>query len=326
MRVLVIGGAGYIGSHVCKELKKAGHTAIVVDNLSTGHRESVEDFEFHECDITNREALGCVFHDVEPDAVIHMAAKIVVSDSVKYPNNYYHNNVTGMINVLKWCAFFNVKHFVFSSTAAVYQPSEMRITEDDPLIPMNPYGRSKLMCESMMADLARSESWFNATSLRYFNVAGAEADGSIGQSFPTSTHLIKIAVEAAAGKRDGVQIYGEDYATVDGTAVRDYVHVSDLAHAHVLALEEQINSSHQILKAYNVGTGEGYSVKQILNTVRQVTGVDFPVEIAPRRQGDPAVLVADSRKIQLELHWQPLRSNLVNLINTAYSWELNKRY
>lgn len=319
-KILVTGGAGYIGSHVVKALGKKGYDIIVYDNLSTGNRDAVKSGKLIEGDLEDLNKLAKLFETQKFDGVMHFAGSIIVPESVEKPVEYYKNNTLNSLNLIELCTKYKVNSFVFSSTAAVYgMPTTQTVTEQTNKSPINPYGQSKLMTENMLSDTSKAISNFNYVALRYFNVSGADLDLEIGQAFPGATHLIKVNCEAAAGKRDKTYIFGTDYETADGTGIRDYIHIVDLANAHVLALEYLFDK--KTSNVFNCGYGHGYSVREIVTEVKKVTGVDFPVEEAPRRAGDPAILVADSSKIQNELGWKPEHDDLNVIIKTAYEWE-----
>lgn len=324
MKLLVTGGAGYIGSHVVKALKHNGHDLVIYDNLSTGHAEAIKAGELIIGDLADELKLDALFSRKKFDAVIHFAGSIVVPESVVDPLKYYSNNTANSLILLNLCKKFDVKKFIFSSTAAVYGMPENNICcESTPTNPINPYGESKLMTEKMLKHFSDSSD-FNYVALRYFNVAGADPDGEIGQSFPQATHLIKVACEAACGTRDHIKLFGADYPTQDGSCVRDYIHVSDLADAHVKALEYLgKGGSSQIL---NCGYGHGFSVKEVISKVKKVTGVDFKVEETCARAGDPASLTAKSDLIKSVLGWKPHYDDLEFIIKCAYNWEKNKKF
>lgn len=319
MKVLVTGGAGYIGSHVVRQLAEAGHDIIVFDNLSTGYRWAVTAGELVVGDLANEAEIDDVFSRHQFDAVLHFAANIVVPESVADPLKYYSNNTRNTLNLLKAVDHYKVPYIVFSSTAAVYgMPEQTVLTEDLPLAPINPYGASKMMSERMIMDLAAA-SELNYVVLRYFNVAGANPDGLLGQATPEATHLIKVACECVTGQREGMSIFGTDYDTHDGTCVRDYIHVEDLASAHVMALDYMAGGgTSQVL---NCGYGRGFSVRDVIDVVRKQSDVDFPVAEAGRRAGDPAALMADNTRIQEVLGWQPAYDNLDVIVQTALAWE-----
>ncbi|MBA2665304.1 MAG: UDP-glucose 4-epimerase GalE [Bradymonadaceae bacterium] len=320
MKVLVTGGAGYIGSHVAFELLDAGHEVVVLDNLVTGVRENVPaQAEFIEGDIADTERVGQIFTKLGAQAVLHFAGSIVVPESVSNPLKYYLNNTSKTRSLLESCTSHGIDKFIFSSTAAVYGiPEHSPVTELTPTVPINPYGRSKLMTEWMLADLAHAHD-FRYVALRYFNVAGADARGRTGQSTPEATHLIKVATQTALGRRPFIEVFGTDYPTPDGTCVRDYIHVSDLATAHVMALEH-LSAGHasQIL---NCGYGHGFSVQEVLATVKSASNTDFEVRLAPRRAGDPPELTANSSKLRELFSWTPRFDDLDTIVRTAYAWE-----
>ncbi|HHV17784.1 MAG TPA: UDP-glucose 4-epimerase GalE [Thermoanaerobacterales bacterium] len=320
-KVLVSGGAGYIGSHVVKLLGKKGFDVLVYDNLSTGNRSSVLSGKLVEGDMLDIDGLRSVMSDFRPDAVMHFAAKIVVPESVKFPMKYYTNNVLGTLNVLRVMKEFDVNKFIFSSTAAVYgEPEEMPINETMSFAPINPYGKSKAIVEEVLKDCSMSEG-LKYIALRYFNVAGADPEGELGETKKDATHLITMCVRTAAGKRDKLSVFGTDYPTSDGTCVRDYIHVMDLADAHILALEHLLSGGES--NVFNCGYGKGYSVQEVVTEAKNATGVDFAVEYTERRAGDPPELVADSTKIKHTLGWKPKYDDLGFIIKTAWEWERN---
>lgn len=318
-KILVTGGAGYIGSHIVRSLGEKGFDVVVYDNLSYGHRWAVLSGKLVEGDLGDRELLDDVFRMERFDAVIHMAAFIVVDESVREPLRYYRNNVVNTLNLLDACLRNRVTACVFSSTAAVYGiPASIPVTEETPLQPINPYGASKATVERIMQDLAAS-SPFRYISLRYFNVAGADPLARIGQTRRDATHLITVALRTALGRRQCLDIFGSDYPTPDGTCIRDYIHVDDLAEAHIRALEYLRDGG--MSGIYNCGYGVGYSVREVVSRIKRVTGVDFPVRYVERRPGDPPALVADTAKIKAELGWRPRWNDLDYIIKTAWEWE-----
>ena len=360
MNILVTGGAGYIGSHVVKQLlEETDHDVSILDNLSTGHAETVEALEtiarsagrgalrFYRMDLADFHAVAKLFLAERFDAVMHFAASIVVPESVTNPLKYYMNNTVNTTHLISKCAEHNVGKFIFSSTAAVYgEPKELPVKETAPTDPINPYGWSKLMSERVIRDTAAARDDFDYVILRYFNVAGADVrpgkaatpqvrghnrdfSPRIGQSFPNATHLIKVAAQAVVGTRDKLHVFGEDYATPDGTCIRDYIHVDDLAAAHLRALE-YLNAEQASRTAgrenvqpniFNVGYGHGFSVDEVIGTMKAVSGVDFTVEKAPRRAGDPALLVSDNTRIKERLQWRPRYDDLALICETALAWE-----
>ena len=322
--VLVTGGAGYIGAHTTHQLLAAGHQVTVVDNLYSGHRWAVPpEADFHQLDVGDREAMQGLMQSQKFDAVIHFAGHIVVPESVCDPGKYYQNNVVGSLNLIECCQKANVGLFVFSSSAAVYgNPEELPVREDSPTDPINPYGRTKLMTEWTLRDFAQRSGWgqpMRYVALRYFNVAGARLDGTLGQATPEATHLIKVACEAACGRRDSVSIFGTDYDTKDGTCIRDYIHVEDLAAVHLKALNYLARGGSPAV--LNCGYGRGFSVREVLETVQKVSGQDIHMVESDRRAGDPAELVADNRLVGQTLDWMPEYDDLELICRTAYQWE-----
>jgi UDP-glucose 4-epimerase len=319
--VLVTGGAGYIGSHAVLALQDAGWPVAVVDNLVTGFRWAVpENVPFYEGDIANAALLARIFAEQDIGAVMHFAGSVVVPESVHDPLKYYRNNTANTRVLIEAAVTAEVRHFIFSSTAATYGIPEISpVTEDCPQRPINPYGMSKLMSEHMLADVARAHD-LNFCALRYFNVAGADPQGRSGQSTAGATHLIKVAVEAALGKREAVEVFGTDFATPDGTGVRDYIHVSDLAAAHVLALEALIAEPTHSLKM-NCGYGRGFSVLEVLDAVDRATNRTIVRRMAPRRAGDPDSLISDNRLIKATLPWVPRHADLDRIVADALAWE-----
>jgi UDP-glucose 4-epimerase len=321
MAILVTGGAGYIGSHTVLYLKQRGEEVIVLDNLQKGHRDAVLDAKFYKGDLKDDGILDQIFKTHHIDAVIHFAANSLVGESVEKPLEYYDNNVIGTYHLVKKMIEHGVKKIVFSSTAATYgNPVRVPIQEDDPTVPTNPYGDTKLAIEKMLK-WADGAYGLKSVSLRYFNAAGADPEGRIGEDHTPETHLIPIVLQVALGQRDKVSIYGDDYPTEDGTCIRDYIHVMDLAEAHFLALQKLNNTNES--GVYNLGNGKGFSVKEVIETCRKVTKREIPVEIAPRRAGDPAVLIASSEKAKRELGWEPKYPSLEEIITHAWNWHKN---
>ncbi|WP_100489175.1 UDP-glucose 4-epimerase GalE [Sporolactobacillus pectinivorans] len=319
MSILVVGGAGYIGSHTVDRLIEKGYSVVVVDNLVTGHRTAVHpQATFYKGDIRDKKFLAGVFDKESIDTVIHFAAFSLVGESMEKPLKYFDNNIGGMITLLEVMKQFGVKRIVFSSTAATYgTPKKVPIQESDPQVPINPYGESKLVMEKMIhwADLAYG---IHFVALRYFNVAGAKADGSIGEDHHPETHLIPVVLQVAVGKRPKLIMFGDDYNTPDGTNVRDYVHVVDLADAHILAAGYLKNGGQS--DCFNLGSATGFSNNQILEAAREVTGREIRAEIGPRRPGDPDTLIAASDKAREILHWKPQYDNIHEIIRTAWTW------
>lgn len=315
--VLVVGGAGYIGSHMVLKLRQAGFEPVVLDNLSKGHRDAVHDAELIVGDLGDKALVSKLFSERPFQAVMHFASFIEVGESVDQPLKYYQNNVGATLNLLSAMLEHNVKKIIFSSTAAVYgEPRANLIPESHPLAPINPYGRSKLMVEKIIHDIGHSDG-LNYAILRYFNAAGADPEGRIGERHDPESHLIPIVLQVAAAKRGHVVIHGNSYPTADGTCIRDYIHVCDLCTAHLLALQ-MIGKGRNII--CNLGTGQGYSVQQVIQAARRVTGHPIPVEQGPPRAGDPAILVADPALAHEVLHWRPLYSSLDTLIQHAWQF------
>jgi UDP-glucose 4-epimerase len=317
MRILITGGAGYIGSHAVRLFQARGHDVWVYDNLSMGHRAAVPAERLIVGDLADIDHLDQEILVRRIEAVVHFAAFTYVGESVLEPGKYYQNNLVNTLNLMECLRRQRVGRFVFSSTAATYgNPERIPIPEDAPQRPINPYGASKLTVERALADYALAYKWGYA-ALRYFNAAGASPDGSIGEDHDPETHLIPLVIQAVLGQRPHIEIFGTDYATPDGTCIRDYIHVDDLAEAHLLALEH-LEPGKQML--YNLGIGRGSSVREVIRAVEEVTGKRVPVKEGPRRPGDPDVLVASSEKIQRELGWRPRYTDLRTIIETAWNW------
>jgi len=330
-KILITGGAGYIGSHVAKQLLERGEEIIIVDNLSTGSTKTLETlslikpFEFIELDLKAFDDVKALLNEKSIHTIMHFAASIVVPESVENPLKYYMNNTVNTTNLIQAAVEANISKFIFSSTAAVYgEPITIPldgVDETFPTQPINPYGMSKLMSETILRDTSMANPFFKYVIFRYFNVAGADIEAHnprIGQCFDKATHLIKVASQCALGKRKEMSIFGNDYETHDGTGVRDYIHVDDLASAHIdaIAYLDEHNSD-----IFNVGYGKGYSVKEVIQTMREVTNCDIQANIGPRRMGDPAILVANNTKIISKMKWQPKYNNLKLICQSAYKWE-----
>lgn len=336
LNILITGGAGYIGSHVAKQLlETTTHNITILDNLSTGSTKTLDtlktmrEFNFIELDLKEFAQVADVLNTNNFDTIIHFAASIVVPESVENPLKYYMNNTVNTTNLIKCGTDAKIKRFIFSSTAAVYgEPSEVPkdgIDENYLTLPINPYGMSKLMSERVIQDTALANKEFKFVIFRYFNVAGADINYTddkltprIGQSFPNATHLIKIASECATGKREKMAIFGDDFNTLDGTGVRDYIHVDDLASAHIKAIDYLLENDSEI---FNAGYGRGYSVKEVIETMKKVTNTNFQVDNAARRAGDPAALISNNTKIKTKMHWSPNHNDLALICQSAFEWE-----
>ncbi len=319
MKILVTGGAGYIGSHFV-QLAGDLHSLTTLDNLSTGFRDSVLKGDFIEMDLANFEAVENYLMEQKFDAIVHFAAKIVVPESVSDPIKYYMNNTVNTTNLIKAAIKSKVKYFIFSSTAAVYgNVSNEPVNPGMQLSPQSPYGWSKAMSERVILDASAAHPEFKAVILRYFNVAGAALNGKIGQRFPNATHLIKVSCEVATGKREKVMVFGDDYPTPDGTGVRDYIHVEDLANAHIAALDYLAKGGKT--DVFNCGYGKGFSVNEVIDSVRKVANHAVPSVITPRRAGDVATVIANNAKILNTLDWKPKNNDLELICKTAYEWE-----
>ena len=316
--VLVVGGAGYIGSHMVRELLAGGYGVVVLDNLTRGHRDLLLGGTFIEGDLGDPALLHAIFSQHHIDAVMHFAAYSLVGESVELPLVYYRNNLARTVELLDAMIAHGIKRFIFSSSAAVYgEPEGTPIGEDYPCHPTNPYGETKLAAEHLLRDSAAAHG-LCYVSLRYFNAAGADASGLIGERHHPESHLIPLVLQVATGERPGITIFGTDYPTPDGTCVRDYVHVTDLAQAHLLALSFLMGGGENAV--YNLGNSRGYSVREVIEVARRVSGHPIPETIAGRRPGDPAVLIADSTKIRRELGWRPRYEDLVSIVETAWVW------
>lgn len=324
MAVLVCGGAGYIGSHINKQLHKEGYETIVFDNLVYGHREAVKWGKFEQGDLSNIEDIERVFNKYSIEAVFHFAAYAYVGESVVNPEKYYYNNVSNTLNLLKVMRKHGCRKIIFSSTCATYgEPERVPITEDMPQNPINPYGATKLMMERILKDYYRAYG-IEFVVLRYFNAAGADPEGEIGESHDPETHIIPLVLDAASGRREDIKVFGTDYETLDGSCVRDYIHVYDLATAHLLALHylEQGKES----DFFNLGNELGTSVLQVIDSVKKVTGREFKVTLTDRRPGDPAVLVGSSRKAQEILGWEPIYKDIDKIVEHAWKWHERAGY
>lgn len=320
-KILVVGGAGYIGSHMVKDLLSVGYDVITLDDLSTGHRDLLPGGIFVKGDLGDREVLEQLFTDHKISAVMHFAAFSLVGESVQNPLKYYRNNLAATTNLLSAMIKYRVKRFIFSSSAAVYgEPVEIPITEQHPCNPTNPYGQSKIAVEKMLHD-CDSAYGLKYISLRYFNASGADESGMIGEKHSQETHLIPLVLKVALGERENIRIYGTDYPTADGTCIRDYIHVSDLTQAHLLALKALLSNKESAV--YNLGSNKGYSVREVIELAKKVTGKNIPVLEADRRPGDPARLIASSDKIKSSLGWQPRYENLETILQTAWVWHQN---
>ncbi|TVP86435.1 MAG: UDP-glucose 4-epimerase GalE [Thioalkalivibrio sp.] len=321
--VLVTGGAGYIGSHACKALAEAGYTPIVFDNLVYGHRWAVRWGPLEVGDIADRERLDEVMRRYRPAAVMHFAAFTYVGESVTDPGKYYRNNVAGTLTLLEAMRDHAIRRMIFSSTCATYgMPRQIPMTESHPQAPINPYGASKLMIERILGDFDAAHD-LRSVSLRYFNAAGADPQNEVGEAHDPETHLVPLVLDAAARRRAEITIFGDDYDTADGTCIRDYIHVTDLAQAHVLALQALESGAGST--AYNLGNGQGFSVREVIDCARRVTGREIPVVMGTRRAGDPARLVGDASRAIAELGWSPAYANLDRIVATAWAWHQSPR-
>lgn len=319
MKILVVGGAGYIGSHMIKRFQHTDHQIEILDNLSTGYEVNIQNSKLHKCDLSNKEQTHQILKDNKYDLVMHFASFINVGESYDNPKKYYENNVTNTLNLLDCMVDLRISKFIFSSTAAVYgQPTVVPIDESQSLNPVNPYGNTKAIVEKILGDYDKAYG-LKSISLRYFNACGAHVDGTIGERHDPETHLIPLILQAASGRRENITIYGSDYPTKDGTCIRDFIHVMDLAEAHLLALESlAINQTSNI---FNIGSNNGFSVNEIIQVAEQVSKKKIPIVIGPKRKGDPSKLVADNKKISQELNWTPQYSDLKTIISTAWNWE-----
>lgn len=316
--ILVIGGAGYIGSHMCKCLAGAGYRPVVLDSLVYGHRDAVRWGPLVEGSIADSKTVGSVLEEYRPEAVMHFAAFTYVGESVTDPARYYRNNVASTIDLLEEMVRRKLSRFIFSSSCAVYgEPEITPMAEDHPQRPISPYGRTKRMVEEILRDFEAAYG-LRSVCLRYFNAAGADPDGELGEDHRPETHLIPLVLQTALGRRERIGVFGEDYPTPDGTCIRDYIHVTDLARAHLLALERLLDGAPG--DAFNLGNGDGYSVREVIETARRVSGREIPVDILPRRPGDPPALIGTTRKAAETLGWTPQYADLETIVKTAWDW------
>ena len=319
MKILIVGGAGYIGSHMIKRFQSTDYQIEVLDNLSTGFKENSQNYKLHICELSNKDQVYNILKDNKYSAVMHFASSINVGESYNNPIKYYENNVTNTLNLLECMIDLKILNFIFSSTAAVYgEPDKTPIKEEQILSPVNPYGNTKAIVEKILNDYDKSYG-LKYISLRYFNACGAHIDGTIGEKHNPETHLIPLILQAASGRRNNFKIYGDDYNTKDGTCIRDYIHVMDIAEAHLLSLEKLIQTQNSHI--FNIGNNQGYSIREIMVAVEELTQMKIPHEISERRKGDPAELIADNKKITKELNWSAKYSDLKTIINTAWEWE-----
>ena len=318
MKILVVGGAGYIGSHMLKRLQNTNHEVEVLDNLSTGFETNTLGFPFHKCDLADKDHVYTILQN-KYDLVMHFASYINVGESYINPQKYYENNVQNTLNLLSCMIDLKILNFIFSSTAAVYgEPESVPILEDQKINPVNPYGQTKAIVENILKDYDKAYG-LKFMSLRYFNACGAHPDGTIGERHDPETHLIPLILQAASGRKDKVKVYGDDYPTKDGTCIRDYIHVMDLAEAHLLALEDLYQN--QSSEIYNIGNNQGFSVSEIVNAAKEITQKKINIEISDRRKGDPGQLIADNNKIIKNLKWSAQYSDLKTIISSAWQWE-----
>ena len=319
MKILVVGGAGYIGSHMIKRFQDTDHQIEVLDNLSTGFEVNTQNYKLHVCDLSNKDQVHQILKDNNYESIMHFASFINVGESYIYPKKYYDNNVINTLNLLDCMVDLKISNFIFSSTAAVYgEPSLTPIKEDQNIAPVNPYGNTKAIVEKILKDYDLAYG-LKYISLRYFNACGAHIDGTIGERHDPETHLIPLILQSASGRRKDFKVYGDDYDTKDGTCVRDYIHVMDLAEAHLLSLEKLIKN--QKSDIFNIGNNKGFSVKEIIRMAEKVTQSKIPYEITSRRKGDPSELIADNKKISEKLNWSANYSDLKTILETAWEWE-----
>ena len=319
MKILVVGGAGYIGSHMIKRFQDTDHKIEVLDNLSTGFEVNTQNYKLHVCDLSNKDQVHQILKDNNYESIMHFASFINVGESYIYPKKYYDNNVINTLNLLDCMVDLKISNFIFSSTAAVYgETSSTPIKEDQNIAPVNPYGNTKAIVEKILKDYDEAYG-LKYISLRYFNACGAHIDGTIGERHDPETHLIPLILQSASGRRKDLKVYGDDYDTKDGTCVRDYIHVMDLADAHLSSLEKLIKN--QKSDIYNIGNNQGFSVKEIISMAEKVTQSKIPYEITSRRKGDPSELIADNKKISENLNWSANYSDLQTILETAWEWE-----
>ena len=319
MKILVVGGAGYIGSHMIKRFQNTDHQIDVLDNLSTGFKENSQNYKLHIYDLSNKKQVHKILKENKYEMVMHFASSINVGESYDHPMKYYENNVINTLNLLECMIDLKILNFIFSSTAAVYgEPESIPIKEEQNLSPINPYGKTKSLVENILSDYDKSYG-LKYISARYFNACGAHIDGTIGERHNPETHLIPLILQTASGRRNNFKIYGDDYKTKDGTCVRDYIHVMDIAEAHLLSLEKLIQTQNSDI--YNIGNKQGYSVREIIDMVEEITQIKIPYKISEKRRGDPAELIADNSKITEKLNWRARYSDLNTIINTAWEWE-----
>ena len=319
MKILVVGGAGYIGSHMIKRFQDTDHQIEVLDNLSTGFEVNTQNYKLHVCDLSNKDQVHQILKDNNYESIMHFASFINVGESYIYPKKYYDNNVINTLNLLDCMVDLKISNFIFSSTAAVYgEPSLTPIKEDQNIAPVNPYGNTKAIVEKILKDYDLAYG-LKYISLRYFNACGAHIDGTIGERHDPETHLIPLILQSASGRRKDFKVYGDDYDTKDGTCVRDYIHVMDLAEAHLLSLEKLIKN--QKSDIFNIGNNKGFSVKEIIRMAEKITQSKIPYEITSRRKGDPSELIADNKKISEKLNWSANYSDLKTILETAWEWE-----
>ncbi len=319
MKILVVGGAGYIGSHMVKRFQDTDHEVEILDNLSTGFELNAQNYKLHICDLSNKDLVYQILKENKYEVVMHFASYINVGESYSQPEKYYKNNVTNTLNLLDCMIDLKILNFIFSSTAAVYgEPQNIPITEAQKISPVNPYGNTKAIVEKILKDYDEAYG-LKYISLRYFNACGAHIDGTIGERHSPETHLIPLILQAASGRKKNFTIHGDDYDTKDGTCIRDYIHVMDLAEAHLLSLEDLIKTQNS--EIYNIGNNQGFSVKEIIKIAETVTNTKIPYEIAGRRKGDPAQLIADNKIIMEKLNWSANYSDLNTIIKTAWKWE-----